>query len=193
MRALLLFIALLGPIEQMDGALQRAVQANRSPLWERPMRAATEVGRPPLVLGILLAVAVFGGPAGVATARETVLALVPANLVVEGLKEVVGRVRPDGDRQRKNSSFPSSHAANAAAIAAVLARRFRRLTLPLWLVAAFVAWSRVYLNRHFLSDVLAGIVIGLASAWLAARWARRWDVAHARDIRPPDHLSDIPT
>jgi membrane-associated phospholipid phosphatase len=177
MRPLLLalVLALSNPVARLDVTVQRAVQQERAPAYERVMRAATDLGRPAIMLGALLGVAVLGGPVGVEIARETLVAVVPANLVVEGLKHTVGRVRPDGDRRRSNSSFPSSHAANAFAIAAVFARRVRRLAVPMWLLAATVAWSRIYLNRHFLSDVVVGAVLGLACAWIAARWARGRD------------------
>ena len=64
MRALLLAIALLAPLEQMDLEVQRAVQASRAPWLEPVMRAASGVGRPANVLGALLAIALFDATAG---------------------------------------------------------------------------------------------------------------------------------
>jgi undecaprenyl-diphosphatase len=180
-RILLLVLALFGPLERLDWAVQRRVQGGRSPALEAPMHAASDLGRPPVVLSVLLGFAAFGGPAGVATARLAILTLVPTNLVVEGIKRGVGRTRPDGERKRANSSFPSSHAANAIAIAAVFSSRWRRLGPVFWLAALVVAGSRIYLNRHFLSDVLVGAAIGWLFAWLAAGWMDR--VAAARTAR----------
>src|SRR5205085_12074147 len=102
---------------------------------------------------------------GRATVIRILAVLIPTNIVVEGIKAVVGRVRPDGDRRRVNSSFPSGHSANAFALALVLARRSRRPRLLFWPVAALVAISRAYLNRHYLSDIVVGSLIGLAVAW----------------------------
>jgi membrane-associated phospholipid phosphatase len=168
--ALLLAISLLSPLEGLDRAVQGAVQSRRSPFWEAPMRGATAVGRPAVLFGGLLAIAVFCGPAGPATARACLFALAPANLVVEGLKWSLNRARPDGEHKRSNASFPSSHAANAFALAAVLARRWRRTGPALWLAATAIAWSRVYLNRHFLSDIVVGAAIGLLCGWAVERW-----------------------
>ena len=98
--------------------------------------------------------------------------LVPVNGVAEVLKLVVNRPRPDGERRRSNSSFPSSHAANAAALALVLGRRWRRLAPALWALTGIVAFSRMYLDRHFLSDVLCGAGIGLGLGWLTFAWLR---------------------
>jgi membrane-associated phospholipid phosphatase len=172
-----LALALLSSVVQIDRTLQRAIQESRRPALERPMRAASDIGRPEVVLGALLAIAVFDAVAGPATVRLALLALAPTNLVVEGLKWAVNRERPDGERKRSNSSFPSSHAANAAAIAAVIGRRWRRVAPAAWLGALVISISRVYLNRHFCTDVLAGLAVGLGSAWLAVRL-----------IRPPDRF-----
>ena len=168
----LLFIA---PIDSLDHRLQRSIQWSRSAPLETPMRMASSGCNGTTLAGGLLAVALLGGGAGVITARTAVLALVPTNLAVESLKRLTVRTRPDGEKRRSNSSFPSSHAANAFALAVVLARRWRRAAVPLGVAAAVVGYSRLYLNRHFASDVLVGALIGAVCAWAVAGWAeRRW-------------------
>ena len=172
----MLALALFGAVTGVDGAVQRAVQEARRPALEPTMRFATGVGHPAVVFGALLGIAVFTGPAGPASARLALLALAPTNLAVEGLKLAVNRTRPDGERKRTNSSFPSSHAANAAALAAVLAWRWRRGAPAFWGAALLVAFSRVYLNRHWPSDVVIGLLIGAACA--------TWAIRRAGDRRP---------
>ena len=64
-------------------------------------------------------------------------------------------------------SFPSDHAAGAFAIAVALLLVWRRAG---WLAIAFAAllgFSRVYTGEHYVSDVLAGVVIGTLAALLA--------------------------
>ena len=172
-----LVLSLLDPIVALDRSVQDAVQSARPQLpLERLMQGATDVGRKDRLLGILLVVAVFTGAPGPQTARECLLALIPATLTVDGIKRLVNRTRPDGETKPSNSSFPSSHAAGAFALATVFSRRWRRLW-PLWfLAAALVASSRLYLNRHFLSDVVVGAMIGFGWAWAMARWV--FDRAH---------------
>src|SRR5262249_37190459 len=96
-------------------------------------------------------------------------ALVPVNLAVEVTKYAVNRVRPDGDPRRRNSSFPSGHAANAMALAWMLSRRWPRARWALWGFAALVSFSRIWLDRHFLSDVVVGGLLGVGVAMLVVR------------------------
>jgi undecaprenyl-diphosphatase len=184
MRVLLLAVALLSPLERLDVAVQEAVQASRAPWLEPVMKGASNVGRPANVLGVLLAIALLDAAAGPATVRLALLAVAPTNLVVEGMKRTVNRTRPDGEHKRSNASFPSSHAANAAAIAWIFSRRWRRLAPAFWALALTVAWSRVYLNRHYLSDVVVGLAIGMACAWLAPRLMRRFAKARPAPSGP---------
>lgn len=73
-------------------------------------------------------------------------------------------------------SFPSNHAANAFALATLLARFDGRFSW-LWLVlAALVASSRVYVGVHYPSDVVVGALLGVACGLVAAaatRWLRQ--------------------
>lgn len=174
MRLLLLVVSLLGPLLDADARLERWVQLLRSPRLERPMRFASDIGQPSVVLGTLLLIAVLEPASGVHVARVALLALIPTNLAVEAVKRATERPRPDGERNPANSSFPSSHAANAFALAAVLARRWRRPGVLFFLGAATIAFSRVYLNRHYPGDVIAGVLIGLGFAWIAERAYRSW-------------------
>jgi len=65
-------------------------------------------------------------------------------------------------------SFPSGHATVAFACATVLALAVPRLALPLFALAALVAWSRVYVGVHYPLDVLAGALLGVALAFAIA-------------------------
>lgn len=61
--------------------------------------------------------------------------------------------------------FPSSHAVDAFCLAGFLGIYFRKLFLPLALLATLTAYSRVYCGVHFPADVLAGAALGLALGW----------------------------
>jgi undecaprenyl-diphosphatase len=168
----MLALALLAPLARVDADLAQMAQRLRHPALERSMHVASDIGRPPVVLGSLLLMVVLEPAAAVPVARVALLALVPTNLAVEGLKRATQRVRPDGERDHENSSFPSSHAANAFALATAFALRWRRGTVAFYLGASLIAFSRIYLHRHYPSDVLVGVAIGMVCAWLADRWYR---------------------
>lgn len=89
-------------------------------------------------------------------------AQIVAQTIVQGTKFAVRRDRPTG----VCCSFPSGHAAAAWAAATVVERHFGyRMALPTIAIASYVATSRLHDNVHFLSDVLMGSSIGVATGW----------------------------
>lgn len=65
-------------------------------------------------------------------------------------------------------SFPSNHAVNNFAAAIFFYRLFPKLKWVLFITAALVSISRVYLGLHYPSDIFGGAVIGLAFGYLFA-------------------------
>lgn len=96
-------------------------------------------------------------------------------------KLVIGRERPSmGDDAdvfepfSGNDAFPSGHTTMAFALAASLSDEIDRpwATVLLYAGATGTAWSRVHDHRHWLSDVAAGAVVGIASAkFVNGKWS----------------------
>lgn len=79
-----------------------------------------------------------------------------------GIKVAVQRDRPTGEC----CAFPSGHASVTFATASVIERHFGyRGSWPMFLIAGYVSASRLTDNRHYLSDVLFGSALGIASGW----------------------------
>ena len=57
-------------------------------------------------------------------------------------------------------SFPSNHAANNAALAAVFSSVYRHLRFIFWGLAITVMFSRVYIGVHYPLDVISGCILG---------------------------------
>lgn len=97
--------------------------------------------------------------------------------VVMGLKFIIRRRRPEGDwgsiyRNTDPHSFPSGHAARAFLIAALaMALGPAGLALAFWIWAPLVSLARVAMGVHYLSDVVAGSILGVFAglfAWQAS-------------------------
>ncbi|NLW80620.1 MAG: phosphatase PAP2 family protein [Desulfovibrionales bacterium] len=131
------------------------------------------------------------------------LTIAASDLTCSVIKESTGRIRPyhsipgtwyvdsgqwvqrpaDAPPPRKEgSSYPSAHAANAAAATFVLFRMVRIKSI--WLMPILIGYSRIYLGKHFPLDVLGGWAIGLAvSCALLPLYPGVWNRLFSRWMR----------
>ena len=140
----------------------------------------TQLGAPLLleVAALVLAVVLRGR-----RAAYVLVSVWGAELLSTGLKAFFDRVRPcvDAASCPGSSSFPSGHAVGAAAfwttLAVLLLPVVGRRAWALLVVPVVVAATRVLLGVHYVSDVLAGVVVGgcwaVACAAVFAAWRGR--------------------
>lgn len=114
-----------------------------------------------------------------------VTSLVASSAASNLLKVIVGRARPiDAVIEDRRPAFPSGHATSAGALGVALGLLVRRpwawALVPVWAVS--MAWSRTYLLLHWLSDTVAGLLLGASISVLADRLMprRRWRRARPR-------------
>ncbi|HBJ84445.1 MAG TPA: hypothetical protein DDZ88_11360 [Verrucomicrobiales bacterium] len=90
-------------------------------------------------------------------------------------KPVVKPSEPMGETHGK--SFPSSHTVNLFAAATVIACFYRGAGLAMYLLAAAVAYSRIYCGAHWPSDIppsmALGVLTGLGVVWTTNRLMSR--------------------
>lgn len=130
---------------------------------------------------------------------RTTESVVLSGVTIAAIKAMAGRTRPyasadnspshwdlfGGARSDSTRSFASGHSALSAAAAVTLAAEWRRQGTAGWktvgpplvyALASLTAGSRVRDRQHWLSDVVAGSAVGMASALIV----RRWHDAHPR-------------
>ena len=128
-----------------------------------------------------------------------VVTAIGGGLLDSVVKEVVSRPRPslvDPVAMAHGKSFPSGHAMSSTFVYGalllvflpVIGRRYRPVLVGAVVVlVAAIGFSRLALGVHYISDVVGGVVFGLA--WLAASTAAfsTWRVERGR---PPVHVGD---
>lgn len=163
----------------LDLTAKSLIQNQRHPALEAPMRMLSYLGSGyvlvPLNAAVLLLL--FRRQSGLAI---FVPAITMGSTVAEGLtKWIVARPRP----RLTGYGFPSGHVMVSVVFYGLLIYLLWKLVKSrLWrwvgtglcvLVIVGVAYSRLYLNAHWLTDVLGGLAGGTASLLFAAAWADR--------------------
>ena len=123
---------------------------------------------------------------------QVAVADVAAQLISYGLRHWIDRARPSSVypsprplvHAPHDGSFPSGHATASFACATVLAFHAPRAAPVFFILAAAIAWSRVYVGVHYPLDVLGGAALGVAIA-IALRWLSA-SLPRLRPARPAD-------
>jgi membrane-associated phospholipid phosphatase len=167
-----------------DQPVRRAAERNRSPTTDDLAAAVRHMGQPEVYgtvgLGLISAGLLTRRPALARAGARAGTAVALAAAVELSLKGLIGRARPDSGLGAfhfaplsGSQSLPSGHAALSFALATSLADDVRPpwLRVGLYGLATATAWSRVNDDRHWVSDVAAGALIGVTAAKLVnGRW-----------------------
>jgi undecaprenyl-diphosphatase len=169
-----------------------------NPLFISVARAVTSVG----VLSVLLPLCVLSGiymwraTSSPLTAVAPWIAVQFNSVVVASLKDWTNVVRPPREfwlTAANAGSFPSGHVANTTAFVVVnvlvlsqIHGRRKQIFLTVGVVACVVmAWSRLALNVHWLSDVVAGWFVGTASAFVVLQLVQRIKSQRENQLQTP--------
>jgi undecaprenyl-diphosphatase len=143
-----------------------------------------------IVLAAVAATAAAGRIANLVVASAVVrleflfLAIAVPGLAVTIIKRLIGRVRPSDlgpfsyvpwSWRPEYASLPSGHGTTAVAAAIAIGALWPKARVPMWAFAIVIAVSRVVIQAHFASDVIAAAFVGAFGAILVRNWfaARR--------------------
>jgi len=175
---------LLWRLHDIDERIHQRVADMHAPILDSalpPLSEAASYSR--LWLAIAASIGVLGGRRGRRSAAAALAATgvtsFLANIVA---KELANRRRPGVEvpagrrlEHPTSTSFPSGHAASAAAFSGVIGSEIPELYVPVNALAAAVAFSRVYTGVHYPGDVVAGWLLGRTVAVATRRILRRID------------------
>jgi len=189
--AILAVVAVAGFVS-WDSTVLDAVRGGTGREWRGTAKIFSRYGDFPWLLGTgLVALAVFLKTRRYDWARIVVamlLAGIAAGCAANVIKLGAGRVRPHVEDVRHGwygpvhegiwvaalrhdfQSFPSSHTACAVGFFFPLFLSRRLVGAAGMLAAVAIAWSRLQLSMHHVSDVAVGAILGILAGWLVWRW-----------------------
>jgi len=164
-------------VDTRDQRLMRKVNHWRAPKWLRLwMIAATRGGDGWLWYSMAFLVLLYGGETRFAALGSTVLAGSVGVALFMKLKRMIGRKRPCALEPHcwaellppDQFSFPSGHTITAFSVAVALSMFYTEMQPGLFFCACSIAASRILLGMHFLSDVVAGALLGALLGYTSA-------------------------
>lgn len=178
-----LIIALVPLMFLEDGTIRHLIRENRVPALFTLMHSLTRLGVgwvQAALMAVFLGIAFIRDDLKLKKASVlTLIALGLSGLAVQSIKHLAGRPRPrlvdqgiigwGPSFQSGHDSFPSGHAMSSFAMAAVLSAFYPARQWLWYSLAVLVAFTRVYIDAHFTSDVLVGAILGV---WIGL-WASR--------------------
>jgi membrane-associated phospholipid phosphatase len=176
----------------MDASVNNFFEENRKPFLNHYTSIANPLGDKWVILPAN--VLIYGGGLLLKdeklekTSLNALKSVLTTGILTEGSKQLFGRARPDLDKGpsffdpfpifRSNNSqyksLPSGHASLAFAFFTPFAEAYSEW---LYLIPASVAFSRVYKNKHWTSDVILGSAIGFAAGYFFQEKNRNIEVS----------------
>ncbi len=162
---------MFGRLKRLDNRVLENISRIHRPKLNRIMVTASRLGNAGIVWWAVCLPFLIN-PRWRYTGLTIIFSLGLTSLMGEGIiKHAVKRVRPchslDDDEQiikkPKYYSFPSGHTASSFSVVSVVI--FSQcpvyVIIPIFLIAAIIGFSRVYLRVHYLTDVVFGMLLGI--------------------------------
>jgi membrane-associated phospholipid phosphatase len=179
----IIVVLLYKSAQASDSELALLMNVDRGTAFTAVMIAASRYGRDYFWAGIVTVMFMFGKKETKLDAIELAILLVAGVLAGDVLKHFIYKPRPFETLmnivtripKEYNSTFPSGHALTVTIGATFGLLKFHKKSIALALTfeASVVAYSRAYLGMHFPLDVMAGMCIGAAIAFLGVLFMDR--------------------
>ena len=160
----------LSPLLRADQKISEYFAAHDSRWLKELFRAFSSLGAGAVWISVYILCLIFLRD----HVRGLILSLIVAELiglsVIIILRYMVKRKRPDENYKCfyltpwNRYSFPSHHTFRAFMVAIIIGMSYPGLFPLLIIMAALVGFSRIYLSKHYFSDVLAGLLLATAVA-----------------------------
>jgi membrane-associated phospholipid phosphatase len=183
-------------IDAADQAIMARLSAESSPMLDRFLPALSRSADFfVLWIGIAAALAASNDERARRAAVRGLAGMVIASTASNVLgKSLARRARPTGEvpsarrpgRTPVTSSFPSGHAAAAAAFATGVGLEMPAVAVPVGALAVAVGLARVVNGVHYPSDIAGGWAVGVGVAMLTLRWRPRYRSEPAAAATPGD-------
>ena len=163
-------------INELDVGILRGIQdVFQSSLLDKVMPIITSLGNGGvlwIIISLMLIITKKYRKAGIIALMALLITTILGEVII---KNIIQRARPFIDNEGikllipepTSFSFPSGHTGSSFASAFALAVNIKGYGRLFLLLAALIAFSRLYLYVHYPSDILGGIVLGALSAYLA--------------------------
>lgn len=158
--------------ENEQAIVRFVVQGSRRPTICRITSAINRLGNGWLYFGVLALVVALETERAFRPTLAAGLSLLVAFACYAWIKPRLARLRPCDADPAANSgiapldkySFPSGHCMTASAVALPLLLSFPGAQLAIFAVGVVIAWSRLACGHHYLTDVVAGTILGAVVA-----------------------------
>jgi membrane-associated phospholipid phosphatase len=167
----------------LDASAQAWMTAHRDLGMRSFMQAASRYGDWPehIALGLVLVGLAYwrGNKRWMRIFAAMLLACALAGIGARVVKVATGRARPNVQTEAKwngprinarYNAFPSGHTAASTAFFATLAFASWRIGAGLLTIPLLIAFSRMYVAAHYLSDVVCAAIIGVVAAYVVVGW-----------------------
>lgn len=180
----------VAPVEDLDAAVADALVPYAGQAAVKAFGAISDLSDQEPIYAASAAVLAVGALMRHGPTWRTGTRILAAHLLATGLrgivKTMVDRTRPEAAARRGDyvlrggqrhdsdfNSFPSGHTAGAVAVALAVARDCPAARLPAYGLAAFAGVAQVARSKHYVTDVVAGAIIGWAADTLVGALIRR--------------------